>query len=93
MTTGLPSRNVDVRPSERRTQMNTPLASVKDRAPANQALPELPPVLGVCDRHPSAAALVRVVIGEQDMDYCGHCYYVNEVALRLAGWNVLADNR
>lgn len=44
-----------------------------------------------CDRC-SAAAMVRVSIGELPLDFCGHHYRKNEAKLSEIGAKVLVDN-
>ncbi|MET8908356.1 hypothetical protein [Micromonospora sp. NPDC004551] len=61
----------------------------------------------VCDRHPSATALVVVESGvyagrygataesgpKGRLAFCGHCYEQHQLVLDLRGWSVIADTR
>lgn len=40
----------------------------------------------------SAAAQVRVMVGELPLDFCGHHYRKNQEALESKGYNVTIDN-
>jgi len=61
----------------------------------------------VCDRHPSAIALVMVESSyyagrpyatvesgpKGRLAFCGHCYETHGLVLDLRGWSVIADTR
>ncbi|NED57816.1 hypothetical protein G3I24_43885 [Micromonospora aurantiaca] len=61
----------------------------------------------VCDRHPSATALVMVESPwyaghrygtpadgpRRQLTLCGHCYEQHALVLDLGGWSVVADTR
>jgi hypothetical protein len=75
--------------------MSTPLATVPERVQTESLSAHLK-IGGIADCHKSGSidALVRVRNStEQYLDFCGHCFRVNEVALAVAGWSVVSDYR